>query len=245
MHASAVRVRAIAGVRLRRVLRTRIALAGIVLALLPWVLVDSHVLLARLAALAEFSVVGLTVVAAGAIADDVDSGEYAIALSHDASPFEILVGQAVASLALVLGLVAIALPIALWGTEVASALALTQSLAWLLVLLTGWLALALLFGTLLEGKANAVAMGAVLVIAPLLGDPALLDRLPNAVAATLRAALHLVPHVSQATAMFGATLDHTAVQPVVPAVLLLSPILYLTLAAVRLARLEPAGRLTQ
>ena len=49
-------------------------------------------------------------------------------------------------------------------------------IAWLSALLIAWLALALLLGTFLEGKANAVAMGALLAIVPLLAGPGLLER---------------------------------------------------------------------
>ena len=63
-------------------MRTRLALAALVLALMPWLLVDSSSLVARFSSLTEFTLVGLTLIGAGALSDDIDSGEYAIAHGH-------------------------------------------------------------------------------------------------------------------------------------------------------------------
>lgn len=245
MLTSWTRIRAIAAVRIRRVLRTRVALAALVMTLMPWLLVESPAVLPRLVSLAEFSLVGLTVLAAGAISDDLDSGEYAVLVTHDASPLEVLAGQAAASLALTAVLVAIQMPIALAGTAAPSLARLLQCIAWLGALLVAWVALMLLLATFLEGKANAVAMGALLVVVPLLAGSGLLDRLPGVIADAVRIALDCVPQVGHLTLMFRATLDNTPVGILPPVVLLVSPVLYSVLAAMRLRRLEPAGRLTQ
>jgi ABC-type transport system involved in multi-copper enzyme maturation permease subunit len=241
---SIARVSAIAATRVRRVVRTRIAFAATVFALLPWAAVETHALVERLAALAEFSVVGLTALAAGAISDDLDSGEFAIAVSHDVSPIEMLVGNAVASLALVSALVAAQLPLALAGTDVPAIAALLLCFAPLVALLGAWLALMLLLATFLEGKANAVAMIVVLFV-PLVLDLGLLARLPRGIASPTEYALRLLPRVDQATTLFGALLDRSPIQMLDLTVLIISPFLYFALASYRLHRLEPAGRLTQ
>ena len=241
---SFVRVRAIATTRIRRVVRTRIALAAVVFALLPWAVVETHTLLGRLSALTEFSVVGLTVLGAGAISDDLDSGEFAIVVSHDVSPFEILVGNAVVSLALAAALVAAQLPIALAGASIAPVASLLSAVAVLMLLLAGWLALMLVLSTFLEGKANAIAMVVVLFV-PFVLDFGLLAQLPRQVAWLAEHAIRLLPQVDQATTLFRALLYRSPPPTLDIVVLVTSPFLYFALASFRLFRLEPAGRLTQ
>lgn len=241
---SLTRIAAIAGVRVRRVVRTRIALAALLFALLPWGAVAGHALITRLAALAEFSVVGLTVLAAGAIGDDISTGEHAIVMTHDSSPLEMLAGQAAASLGLAAIVVALQLPIALAGVAIPNVLPLLLCMAWLAALLAGWLALMLLFATFVDGKGNAIAMIAVLFV-PFAVDAGLLERLPPAPAAAVRNALQLLPQVGHATAMFRAVLDRSPTTIATPFVLLASPFIYFAWASYRLYRLEPAGRLTQ
>lgn len=237
------RIGAIAWVRARRVVRTRLALAALVLALLPWAVVDGHGLVARLSSLAEFSLAGLTVLGAGAIGDDLDSGEYAIAMTHDISPIEMLAGQAAASLALGALLVALQLPLALDGVTVPQVVPLLLCMVWLAALLAGWLALMLLLATFLDGKANGVAMIGVLFL-PIV-DAGLLERLPHAPAVAIRNALQLLPQLNHATAMFRVLLYRSPTTMVAPFVLILSPLFYFAWASFRLYRLEPAGRLTQ
>lgn len=241
---SLTRIAAIAGVRVRRVIRTRIALAALVFALLPWGAVAGHALVARLSALAEFSVVGLTVLAAGAIGDDIATGEHAIVMTHDSSPIEMLAGQAAASLGLAAMVVALQLPIALAGVPIPHVVPLLLCMAWLAALLASWLALMLLFATLIDGKGNAIAMIGVLFL-PVSVDLGLLERLPSAPAAAIRNALQLLPQVGHATAMFRVVLDRSPTSIAAPLVLLVSPFFYFAWASYRLYRLEPAGRLTQ
>ena len=241
---SLTRIAALARLRLRRVVRTRLALVALVLALLPWAIVESSSLIARLSALATFTVVGLTALGAGAIADDLESGEYAIVVTHGASPLEVLGGQAAATLMLTAALVGIQLPIAFNGTAIPAIAPLFLCTIWLAAFLAGWLALMLLLATLLEGKANAVAMIAVLFL-PLALGAGVLDRLPHLPATVIRGALQLLPQVDQATAMFRASLGRATAPAPTPFVLLASPLLYFALASVRLHRIQPAGRLTQ
>jgi ABC-type transport system involved in multi-copper enzyme maturation permease subunit len=239
------RIGAIALTRLRRVIRTRIAVAAVILTLLPWLLVDSSALITRLASLAEFALVGMTVAAAGVIADDLDDGEYAVVTAHDASPIDVLAGQAAASLAVAGVLLVLQLPIALSGTSVPSVAGLLLCIAWLGAVLVGWLGLELFLGTVLEGKANAIAMIAMLALVPLLLGPGILDRAPAAIASLMRAALECLPQAAHATAVFRAVLDHRVVSARPIVAVLVSPFIYFTLAAIRLIRLEPAGRLSQ
>lgn len=240
---SLLRIGAVARVRARRVVRTRLALVALVFALLPWALVDGHVLVARLSSLAEFSLVGLTVLGAGAIGDDLDSGEYAVATTHDISPIEMLAGQAAASLALGGLLVALQLPIALAGVAIPQVVPVLLCMVWLAALLAGWLALMLLLATFLDGKANGVAMIGVLFL-PVI-DAGLLERLPHAPGVAIRNALQLLPQLNHATVMFRVLLSRTPATMVAPVVLVLSPLFYFAWASFRLYRLEPAGRLTQ
>ena len=236
---------AVARVRVHRAIRTRLVLAALVLALLPWCLVESSALLVRLSSLAEFTLAGLAALGAGVLSDDIDSGEYAIALTHDCSPVEVLAGQGAASLALIAVLVLLQLPIALYGVSRPGLSPLLFSLAWVVALSASWLGLLMLLGTVLDGKANAVAMVAALAIVPLLVGGGILDRAPRTLAMAVHGALQLLPQMDHATKIVRSLVLGTPV-PVVPSlVLLVSPVLYFALALVRLYRLEPAGRLTQ
>jgi hypothetical protein len=241
---SVLRIRAIAATRIRRVVRTRIALAAAVLALLPWSIVDSPLLVGRLSTLAEFSVVGLTVLAAGSIGDDLDSGEFAIAVSHDVSPLEILIGNAAASLLLASLLVAAQLPLVLLGVAAPDPRTVVPCVLALVPLFAGWLALMLLLGTFLDGKGNAIAMVAVLFV-PFALQLGLLARLPSRMASIAEQVIRVVPQVNQVTALFRALVERAPVPVLDLAVLIASPFIYFAFATYRLHRLEPAGRLTQ
>jgi hypothetical protein len=241
---SVVRARAIAVTRVRRVVRTRAALAAAVFALLPWVIVDSPTLAGRLSAFAEFSVVGLTVLAAGAIGDDLDSGEFAIAMSHDVSPLEILLGNAGASLLLASLLVAAQLPLVFLGVAAPEIGIIIVSVLALVALLASWLAVMLLLGTLLEGKGNAIAMIAVLFV-PFAVQLGVLGRLPPRMASIAEQGLRVLPQVGQVTTLVRALIDRSPVAPLDLTVLTASPFVYFALATYRLHRLEPAGRLAQ
>lgn len=241
---SVVRFRAIAATRIRRVVRTRVALAAALFALLPWTIVDTPLLLGRLSTLAEFSVVGLTVLAAGSIGDDLDSGEFAIAISHDVSPAEILVGNAAGSLLLASFLVVAQLPPVLRGIAVPDVWIIARCMLALIPFLAGWLALMLLLGTFLDGKGNAIAMVLVLFV-PFAVQLGVLVRLPSRMAAISEQAIRVLPQVNQVTAVFRALVERTPLQAIDLTVLIASPFVYFALATYRLHRLEPAGRLTQ
>ena len=241
---SFARIGAIALLRLRRISRTRLALAALVLALLPWLLIDTTSLLARLASLAEFSLVGATAIGAGALGDDIGSGEYAVIMTHDATPVEVLAGQWAASLAAAVVLVAMQLPLALAGIATPLVGPLLVCLGWLVALLAGWTALMLLLATVIEGKGNALAMVAVFLLPPIAAS-ALLDGLPTTAASTVRAMVRLLPQLTHATAMFAAALGPARAPAIAPIILLASPFFYFALASLRLYRIEPAGRLTQ
>lgn len=241
---SVKRMSAVARVRLRRIVRTRILFVALLLALLPWALVESTSLVARLSALATFTVAGLTALAAGAVADDLDSGEYAIIMTHDTSPLDVLGGQAAATLGLTALLVALQLPLVLHQAALPHVVPLLLCIGSLAALLAGWLALMLFLATFLEGKANAVTMIAVLFV-PLALGTGVLDRIPRIPATLIRSALQLLPQVDQVTPMFRSFLYRTPMPTLAPFALIGLPIFYFALASIRLNRIQPAGRLTQ
>jgi hypothetical protein len=156
----------------------------------------------------------------------------------------VLAGQAVAGLGLTAVLVALELPILLHGTAIPDAASLLLCIAALVALLAGWLALMLFLATFLEGKANAVAMIAVLIL-PVALETGVLDRMPRLPAAIVRDALQLLPQVEHATAMFKSALYRAPFPKAASFALVVLPFFYFALAAVRLHRLQPAGRLTQ
>ena len=236
---------AIARIRIKRVLRTRLGFAALLVAGAPWLLVEGSTLFARLSALAEFSVIGLTVLAAGAIADDIDSGEYAILLTHGVSAIEAIAAGAIGSLALGVVIVALQLPIALHGVAAWHLTTLLLCMFWLAALLAGWLGVMLLLATILSGKANAVAMVGLLIAVPIGLGSGLLERIPPAPAAVVRSALQVVPQLNHVNLMFRGVIYRSPASPLAAVVLLTSPIVWFTLAALRLKRVEGAGRLTQ
>ena len=236
---------AIARIRITRVLRTGLGVAALIIAGAPWLLVEGTTLFARLSALAEFSVVGLTVLAAGAIADDIDSGEYAILLTHGVSAIEAIAGGAIGSSALGLVIVALQLPIALRGVVTWQLSTMLLCMFWLAALLAGWVGIMLLFATMLSGKANAVAMVGLLIAVPVGLGSGLLERFPPVPAAVVRSALQAIPQINYVNAMFRAVIYRSPAPPLATVVLLTSPMVWFTLAALRLNRIEAAGRLTQ
>lgn len=237
------RVGAVALLRARRLARTRRLLLAALMALLPWLALDGAELLPRIAALTEFTVVGVTVLVAGALADDLDGGQYAIVLTHDCPPLEVLLGEMIAALVLSLLLVAIGLPFALQVATVAQLGALLLCLVWLVALVAGWIALMLLLATILPGIGNGVAMIPLIVALPVLSSTAVVGRLPALLAAAARFALQLVPAPQQAGRMYETVLLGATTPRIAPLVLIAAPFVYFALAAARLARIEPAGRI--
>jgi len=156
----------------------------------------------------------------------------------------VLAGQGTAALALTAALVAVQMPLALHRTSISSVVPLIVCTMWLATFLAGWLALMLFLGTALEGKANAVAMIAVLFL-PLALSAGPIDRLPRLAVTIIRGTLLLLPQVDQMTAMFRAILGRSTPPRAAPFVLLASPFFYFALASIRLHRIQPAGRLTQ
>jgi hypothetical protein len=237
------RVRALAVLRLRRLVRSRRLALATLMTILPWLVVEQTLLVARLAALTEFTVVGLTVLVAGALAEDLDGGQYAIALTHDCRPVEVLAGEFASALTTALVLVALQLPIALRGVATPNIVALLLCLAWLATLLAGWISLMLLLATMIEGVGNAIAMIPLLVLPPLLSATTSLDRLPALVAALVRAAQDLVPAPRHTALLYQSLLLGAPFPRVAPLVLSVAPFACFVLAALRLSRMQPAGRI--
>ncbi|NUO62940.1 MAG: hypothetical protein HOQ11_07070 [Gemmatimonadaceae bacterium] len=239
---SFVRVRAVAVVRLRRLVRTRRLALATLMTMLPWLIVEQELLVARISALTEFTVVGLTVLVAGAVAEDLDGGQYAISLTHDCRPVELLAGELAAALAVAFLLVALQLPVALRGAVASNVAAVMLCLAWLAALLAGWISLMLLFATVIEGVGNAVAMIPLLILPSLLSATTVLDRLPSLAAGLIRLVLDLAPTPRHAAALYQSLLLGAPLPRIAPLVLAAAPVAYFALAALRLSRMQPAGR---
>ncbi|HEX8850397.1 MAG TPA: hypothetical protein VF761_12750 [Gemmatimonadaceae bacterium] len=241
--ASLRRVGAVARLRARRQIRSRRLLLAALMALLPWLAIDAAQLLPRIAALTEFTIVGATVLVAGALADDLDGGQYAIALTHDCLPLDALLGELIAGLVLSLLLVLLGLPFVLQAVTVARIGALLLCLVWLVALVAGWVSLMLLLATTLHGVGNGVAMIPLIFALPILSSATILGRLPAQLAGVARFALQLVPAPQQAGRMYEAILLGAAAPRIAAYALLAGPFVYFTVAAARLARIEPAGRI--
>ena len=236
------RVRCVARTRVRYLIRSRVALVTFVLAVLPWFAIDRHDADAELGLLTGSVLVGMLASASGAVADSLDDGFYCIGVLHGVTPIEVLLGEATGAL---IGLVPVVSAFAVLSSTAFSTVpveALLAALAWLILLLLGWLSIMLTLGTALPGKGNAIAMIPLLVAFAFPSDALPVDSWPPLIARLARTSWDAMPLQSHATAMYAAVLHGVAPPRMAPFALLLAPPLYLVLAAVRLSRLEAAGR---
>jgi hypothetical protein len=97
----------------------------------------------------------------------------------------------------------------------------------------------------LPGKGNALAMIPLLVAFAFPADSLPVDSWPPLLADVARASWNAMPLQSHATAMYAALLHDSTPPAAAPFALLAAPPAYLALAALRLSRLEAAGRLAQ
>ena len=239
---AAVRVRCVARVRVRYLVRSRVAIVAFVLAVLPWFAVDRHDADAELGLLTGSVLVGMIASASGVVADLLDDGFYCVGVLHGARPLDVLLGEAIGAL---VGLVPVVAAFAFLsstafaGESLATMLA---ALAWLALLVLGWLGMMLVLGTALPGKGNAIAMIPLLVAFAFPSDLLPVDSWPPLLARVARTAWDAMPLQSHATAMYSAVRHGTTPPAMAPFALLLAPPICLTLAAIRLSRLEAAGR---
>jgi hypothetical protein len=244
-HGSTRRVLAVARVRLRYLLRSRVAVVAFLLAILPWFATDRHDLDAEMGLLTGSALVGMLASASGVVSEGLDDGSYCIALLHGVTPLDVLVGESVGALAGMSPIVAsffyLSAPAFAGHPVIASILVL----AWLCVLVLGWLGVMLCLGTLLPGKGNAIAMIPLLLAFAFPADALPVDSWPPLLASAARALWNAMPLQSHATAMYAAILHDSTPPPFAPLALLLAPPLFLALAAFQLSRLEAAGRIAR
>ncbi|HEX2780714.1 MAG TPA: hypothetical protein VHM30_14530 [Gemmatimonadaceae bacterium] len=240
---SFARAGAMAVVRARRLLRTRRLLLAAVMAILPWLAVGDVPLVVRLGALTQFTIVGLTVLGAGAIAEDLDGGPYAIAFTHSCSALEAMAGEAATTLLLTTGLAVAQLPFVLRHDTLVDIGIILMCSASLATLLVGWLAVMLLAATVARGVGNAIAMIPLLTVVPVLAGTDVLEPLPASLAVPLRTLAQLLPTPQLASEVYRWILQGGEAPRAAIAVLLLSPVVWFTVAAAHLRRLEPAARI--
>ena len=237
-----VRVRRVARTRVRYLVRSRAALVAFLLAVLPWFALDRHDADAELGLLTGSFLVGMLASASGVVADSLDDGCYCIGVLHGVTPIEMLLGEAAGAL---IGLIPVVGAFTVLSSTAFNGVplqALLAALAWLALLLLGWLGIMLVLGTALPGKGNAIAMIPLLVAFAFPSDVLPVDSWPPLLARVARTSWDAMPLQSHATAMYAAVLHGATPPPMAPFALLLAPPLYLALAAFRLSRLEAAGR---
>ena len=244
-HASVRRVIAVARVRLRYLIRSRVVVVAFLLAILPWFAVDRHDIDAEMGLLTGSALVGMLATASGVVSESLDDGAYCIALLHGASPLDVLVGECVGALTgmspIAVGFLYLSAP-AFDGNPVIASILI---LAWLCVLVLGWLGAMLWLGTILPGKGNAIAMIPLLLAFAFPADALPVDSWPPLLASTARTLWNAMPLQSHATAMYAAILHDSTPPPLAPLALLVAPPLFLALAALQLSRLEAAGRIAR
>ncbi|HVD05857.1 MAG TPA: hypothetical protein VNB89_07565, partial [Gemmatimonadaceae bacterium] len=236
------RVLCIARTRVRYLARSRAALVAFLLAVLPWFALDRHDADAELGLLTGSVLVGMLASASGVVADSLDNGSYCIGVLHGVTPIEMLLGEATGALSGLIPVVGAFTALSSTAFNGVPLPALLSAFAWLVVLLLGWLGIMLVLGTALPGKGNAIAMIPLLVAFAFPSDALPVDSWPPLLARVARTSWDAMPLQSHATAMYAAVLHGATPPPIAPFALLLAPTLYLTLAAIRLSRLEAAGR---
>ena len=234
----------VARTRARYLLRSRVILLALALTVLPWFAADGHDAQTELALLTASALTALLASASGVVSESLDDGSYGIAVLHGLTPLEMVLGEALGALS---GMLPALIAFAVLSAPALGALplgALALCLAWLGVLLLGWLAIMLLLGTVLPGKGNAIAMIPLLLAFAFPSDAIPVDHWPPAIARAARAAWSAMPLEAHAMSMYGAILRHSPPPPAAPVALLLAPPVFLAVAALRLSRLDAARRFT-
>jgi hypothetical protein len=225
-------------------MRSRVLLVALALALLPWFAASSHDADGELALLTSSALAGLLATASGVVAESLDDGWHAISVLHGLTTLELLLGESLGALLglipVMVGLVALSAP----AFTTVPPTALAFCVAWLVTLVLGWLGIMLLFGTLLPGKGNAIAMIPLLVAFAIPSVLLPVDSWPPDLARLIRAAWDAMPLESHATSLYAAQLHQSRPTPAAPIALLIAPPAFLALAALRLSRLDAARRLT-
>ena len=238
-------VRIVAWVRLRYLVRSRVIVLSLVLAVLPWFALDRHDPDAELGLLTGAMLVGIITCASGVVGEPLDEGWYGIGTLHGLRPIELLFGEALGA---AIGMVPVAA--AFVGLSAAAfdevrPFVLVLCLGWLTTLGAGWLSLLLALGTALRGKGNAIAMIPLLIAFAFPSEALPLDRWPSGAATAMRAMWDAMPLQSHATAMYGALLHDSTPPRAAPIALLIAPPALFTIALFRLTRHEAAGRLAE
>lgn len=238
------RILCVARARIRYLIRSRVAFVAFALAVLPWFAIDQHGADSELGLLTGSMLVALLVTGSGVVADALDEGWYGIGVLHGLLPLELLVGEALGAVVGLLPVVAGFALLSRHAFQEVPFLALVLCLAWLAALMLGWLSILLFLGTLLPGKGNAIGMIPLLLAFAFPSDALPLDSWPPALSRGARAAWDAMPLESHATAMYAALLHDSTPPLAAPVALLLTPPSFLLLAALRLSRLDAAGRIT-
>lgn len=237
-----VRVRCVARMRVRYLVRSRVALVAFVLAVLPWFAVERHDADSELGLITGSVLVGMIASASGVVSDSLDDGFCCVAVLHGLTPTELLLGEAAGA---VIGLIPVVIAFAFLSSAAFIGLPVTTmvvALAWLALLVGSWLGMMLVLGTALPGKGNAIAMIPLLVAFAFPSDVLPVSSWPPLLARVARVSWDALPLQSHATAMYSAVLHGTSPPAMAPFALLIAPPICLATAALRLSRLEAAGR---
>ncbi len=216
--------------------RGRQAVGATVIAALAWA-ASHEVLTSPRAALqvgAMILALAATIVAAGGLGDDLDSGAIMYDLLASASPADLATGSALGTL-LALGapfglLAAVAAPLLIPAVGIATTLLLFAGWG---AVTAGWVAVATCVGTVTPGKGNAIVVLPLFMASGLAASDLPIGSLPEAISAPIRAAWSLLPLSSHFGSWNRAVLD-LAAWPVVETALLVTVPLVWTAAAIGL-----------
>jgi hypothetical protein len=237
-------VRVVAGARVRYLVRSRVILLAVLLAVLPWFALEKHEPDSELGLLTGSLLVGIITCAGGVVAEPLDEGWYGIGVLHGLQPIELILGEALGGLAGLMPVVTAFAALSASSLAGIPPLALLLCLGWLATLVLGWLSLMLALGSSLRGKGNAIALIPLLVAFAFPSDALPLDRWPAWAASAVRAVWDAMPLESHATAMYAALLHDATPPRSSPIALLLAPPTLFVLALFRLTRHEAARRVT-
>ncbi|MDQ6886586.1 MAG: hypothetical protein M3068_04765 [Gemmatimonadota bacterium] len=236
------RISSIAGRHLRRTERSRLigwtlllALVGLLAQGLPSDMRPGF------AILLFYSLLSLLLTGAGGLGEDIASGGHMLDRLHGATPAEIALGSAAAT---VTAASPVLLLVSLWlfrGLATHTPAIFGAALAWTLVTLAAWSGWLVALGALAPGKGNSVILAPLFLFGGFPPTDLPVDGLPRVVASLLRGIWSLLPLQAHTMSM----IDSLIVQSITPLlsalVLLLSGPALLALATLRLGRLQAAA----
>jgi hypothetical protein len=231
---AAQRIGAIAQRVIRQRLRGRLIWWTLAVALLMWLTTGElhNTTRGTVSVLAIIAVLSTVFIAAGALADDLDSGALMLDLLASARPIHLAAGTAMgvfaAALPAITVVTLVAIPQVVRAVGAPNAVLLLSAVY---LLAFGWVALGTCLGTVIPGKGNAAVLAPFFFGAGSAANQLPLADWPDALAAAARALWNGLPLVAHVQAWRDAILDAHSMPLIPVSVLLLGPVAWIALAA--------------